>query len=108
MLRGFEWPYVLALLAFGGLFGTACASTQTLLAQRFSKEHSCQKDAVMVHEAGSNVYRAEGCGQRTEYVCQSFAGGQGSERSCAERGVNPNTPTDPVRRAYPNVQDAPR
>lgn len=98
----------MVLAAFGALPSAGCASTQTLLAKRFSKEHSCQQDAVMVREAGSNVYVAEGCGHHVEYVCGSFAGGYGSEKSCAERGTNPNTPTDPVRRVYPNVQEPPR
>jgi len=108
MRRRFEWPYQVALVAFGALLVAGCASMPTLLAQRFSKEHSCQKDVVMVREAGANVYVAEGCGHHVEYVCQSAVGGKGSEKGCAERGLNPNTPTDPVRRTNPNVPEPPR
>jgi hypothetical protein len=106
MARQSGWQYWLVL---GALAASACASTQSLLIQRFSKEHSCQKDAVLVREAGSNVYVAEGCGQQSEYVCQSFAGKEGSEKSCVERGVNPNTPAQgPPRPVYTTVQEPPR
>jgi hypothetical protein len=106
MAREFVWQHWLAL---GVLASSGCSTTQSLLAQRFSKEHSCQKDAVLVREAGSNVYVAEGCGQRSEYVCPTFAGKEGSEKSCAERGVNPTTPAQgPPRPVYTNVQEPPR
>src|SRR5262245_55737935 len=109
MVWRFAWRHGLSLVLLGAPIAVGCASTQSLLARRFSKEHSCQTDAVMVREIGGNVYVAEGCGHRIEYVCQSFAGSPGSERNCAERGVNPNAaPQGPPKPVYTNVQEPPR
>ena len=85
-----------------------CSSTSSLLTARFSREHSCQHDAVLVREAGSNVYVAEGCGKRVEYVCPSFVGASGSEKGCSERGVNPRTSPDAPKKVYTNVEEPPR
>jgi hypothetical protein len=90
------------------LAASGCSSTSSLLTARFAREHSCQRDAVFVREAGQNVYVAEGCGQRAEYVCQSFAGVSGSEKGCAERGVNPQTSPEAPKKVYSTVQEPPR
>jgi hypothetical protein len=82
----------------GVMGGGGCAPTSNLLVDRFSREHSCQKDRVRVRDNGGNGYLAEGCGQRAEYVCSHFAGKKGSENTdCVERGVVPPAGIEPER-----------
>ncbi len=105
------WRYWSALQASAlalCLTALGCASTSSLLRQRFSREHGCQKDEVRVREAGANAYLAEGCGQHAEYVCSTFMGGKGFERSCQERGVVPNASPEPPKRTYVNLEEPPR
>jgi hypothetical protein len=47
---------------------------------------------VSVSEAGGEVYRASGCGNGTEYICEGFAGMGDSSKRCRERGLNPHEP----------------
>lgn len=82
-----------------------CTSTSNLLVARFAKEHSCQESLVRVTDAGGNQYRAEGCGHRARYVCESFA----SDRNCVEQGVVPQAGSEPPRRPpTPGFEDPPR
>lgn len=89
------------------LSAASCTSTTTALAKRFSNQHSCQLDQVMVHEHGGNEYIAEGCGRRAKYVCPAFAT-MGREE-CAEEGQRPPGPVGlPERRPQIGVEDPPR
>jgi hypothetical protein len=102
--------WILRLLA---LSAVACTSTTTQVAKRFSLEHSCQLDQVLVRENGGNEYIAEGCSQRAKYVCSSIAS-MGAVKStagnCAEEGVRPPGPVGlPERRSLqPGAEDPPR
>ncbi|HWA77353.1 MAG TPA: hypothetical protein VG937_33690 [Polyangiaceae bacterium] len=94
-LVGLAW-----LASFAG-----CASTSSVLATRFAKQHSCQESLVRVREAGGSEYEAEGCGYRTRYICGSFTGDHG----CVEQGVVPQAGTEPPRRAIqPGFEDPPK
>lgn len=70
------------LLSFGVTLN-ACAPLSTLLAERFSRERSCQLDSVRVHSDGANAYVATGCGKHTAYVCPSLT----DAGRCEERGA---------------------
>lgn len=61
-----------------------------------------------MRDVGRNTYVAEGCGQRAEYVCQTFMGANGSEKGCAERGVNPTASPEAPKKVYNNLEEPPR
>ncbi len=72
----------------------ACSTTSASgLKARFAREQRCPVDQVAVREEGGEVYRAEGCGTDTEYVCEAFAGAGDINQRCHERGSNPRVPT---------------
>lgn len=82
-----------------------CTTTTSRLRTRFSKEHACPESDTRVVESGGTVYVATGCGQRVEYVCQTFASTNDDPRTCEERGLpkkaeppplaGPKPPPDP-------------
>lgn len=86
----------------------ACASTSSLLVKRFSREHGCEPDQVRVFEHGGNGYIAEGCGQRAEYVCSTFAGSEGSVNDCQERNAYRRASPEPSQRLKTGTQEPPR
>jgi len=67
----------------------ACSSTTSRLKARFAREQACPEDRVAVSEAGGAVYRAQGCGHDTEYVCEQFAGMGDPSRGCRPDLVAP-------------------
>lgn len=71
----------------------ACSTTTSSLKARFAKERRCPASQVVVTEAGGAVYRARGCGDDAEYICESFAGMGDPSRQCRERGLNPHEPS---------------
>lgn len=97
-----------AIAIIGSAAALSCASTSSLLSQRFAREHSCQKDKVLVRQSGANRYLAEGCGQRAEYVCGSFIGSPGSEHNCSKSGANPRATTELPARTTHGLQDPPK
>ena len=84
-----SWLGVLLLMAFCVL---ACSTTASGLKARYAREQSCPADQVSITEAGGDVYRANGCGNGTEYICGNFAGFGDSSSGCHERGLNPHEP----------------
>jgi hypothetical protein len=105
IIRRFNFTALL-LIAIASVL-TACAATSTLLVERFSRERSCQADRVRVHERGGNEYVAEGCGQRAEYLCQSYAGTASSANECSERGLPRQASPEPTQRVPHNAQEPP-
>ena len=82
------------MVLIGALAALACSATTSGLKTRFARERGCPSGEVAVSEAGGAVYRASGCGQHTEYTCESFAGfGNSSTVNCRERGLNPHEPS---------------
>ena len=81
---------VIAWLCWGSV---ACSTTKSSLTARYAKERSCPASQVVVTEAGGAVYHASGCGDDTEYICESFAGFGDPSRQCRERGLNPREPS---------------
>ena len=86
----------------------ACSTTTSGLKTRFARERGCPPGEVQVSEAGGSVYRANGCGEHTEYICESFAGfGASSTQHCRERGLNPHEPSGmppPVNTSRPELE----
>ena len=80
-------------LAFALAPSLGCSTTASRLKTRFATEQSCPVGQVAVSEQGGAVYRASGCGQSTEYVCEGFAGMGDPSRGCHERGSNPHEPS---------------
>lgn len=87
-------------LALVILSGSACATTSGKLRAQFAHEHACPESEVGVRELGANVYAAEGCGKRAEYVCGMFAT-MGGNPTCAERGLARQAPAGGDRRPFP-------
>ena len=79
-----------------------------MLVQRFSREHSCQADKVLIRQSGATTYFAEGCGHRAEYVCNSVVGSPGSEHGCAKQGIVPNASTEAPKRTHYQLPDPPK
>ena len=97
--------------AWGALALVACSTTTSGLKTRFAHERSCPSSQVAVSESGGAVYRASGCGQQTEYICESFAGfGTSSTQHCRERGLNPHEPSGdpPVKNSSRPDLEAPK
>lgn len=81
-----------------------CATTSDKLRSRFAKEHGCPEAESHVVGSGGTTYEASGCGQRTTYVCPSFAG---DARSCEEKGVSKRDGADPKPMPGPNAPPEP-
>jgi hypothetical protein len=81
-----------------------CATTSSMLAERFAKERGCYVDRVYVSEESSQEYEVEGCGQRTVYVCESSAGMNADEKRCHERGGADRSPPDDTYRNRPALE----
>jgi len=79
----------------------ACATTSSKLSARFARERGCPEDQIRVIDTDGVVYRVNGCGQRAEYVCPSFANMDDGARKCEERGQSrksdPHADTPRVR-----------
>lgn len=80
------------LLGVSSVVLLACTTTTSRLRTRFSKEHDCPEADSRVVESGGTVYVASGCGQRVEYVCQTFASMNDDPRTCVERGLDTKKP----------------
>ena len=71
----------------------ACSTSTSALRARYAKERKCPESQVAVSAQGGAVYRADGCAQQAEYICEAFAGlGNGAQR-CRERGLSPREPS---------------
>jgi hypothetical protein len=93
------------LLLAGLLLAPAgCASTSSLLAQRFSKAHGCDASEVHVSERSAQEYAADGCGQHADYVCESFAGMNADPSRCVERGAERGSDGLTTRAAHPELE----
>jgi hypothetical protein len=88
-IRGLR--YITLLSFVSGI--VACSTTESGLKARFAREQGCPADQVGVVAEGGEVYRADGCGMDTEYVCEAFAGMGDINSRCSERGLNPHEPT---------------
>ena len=76
-----------------GLGAVGCSTTTSSLKARYAKERRCPESQVAVREAGGAVYRASGCGDDAEYICEAFAGFGDPSRQCRERGLSPHEPS---------------
>jgi hypothetical protein len=72
---------------------TACSTTATSLKARYAKERRCSETQVTVREEGGAVYRVHGCGDDTQYICESFAGPGDPSKHCREWAMNPHEPS---------------
>lgn len=72
-----------------------CTTTTSRLRTRFAKEHGCPEADSRVVESGGTTYVATGCGQRVEYVCQTFASMNDDPRNCEERGLSKKVGSEP-------------
>ena len=85
------WMAPLVVVSFG--WGVACSTTTASLRARYAKERRCPESQVDVREAGGVIYRASGCGDETEYVCEVSGGIGDPSRQCRERGLSPREPS---------------
>ncbi len=91
-------------LALLMILGAGCSPTTSRLRARFAKEHACPESQVQVTPRGGVVYRAEGCGSETEYVCESFAN-MNKGGACEERGLLRNAAPLERSHALPRATD---
>ena len=75
-----------------------------MLEKRFAKERGCDAGAVRVTERTAQEYVAEGCGERVEYVCESFSGMNADETRCHEHGAADKRPRDEKYRARRDLE----
>lgn len=77
----------LLAVCFLGCALVGCASTTSLLRERFAKERACDAALVKVRHVGGTQYLALGCDQSATYDCDAFAGGSQTASRCVERGA---------------------
>jgi hypothetical protein len=75
-----------------------------MLQRRFAKQRGCDVAAVRVTERNAQEYVAEGCGERAEYLCESFAGMNADETRCRELGGADKRPRDDKYRARRDLE----
>jgi hypothetical protein len=83
----------------------ACSTSTSALRARYAKERKCPESRVAVSEQGGAVYRASGCGQLAEYICESFIGFGNSAQRCRERGLHPREPSGDPPAKVPSRPD---
>jgi len=81
-------PRLLGVVLLGAWVGWGCASQESVLRTRVSREAECPESQVQITDLGGGAYKASGCGFSGTFICR-YGGASGQPALCVKEGTTP-------------------